>query len=113
MYSWKHYKLKKTSEGGFTQHQSAVHEGVNTLAVNATFKQIQGDILLNTKSLIPLKAIQSKISQKGSLYKQKRAVHEDVKYLCWQCGQQFSQKGNLDKHKRVVQEGVRYNLQAM
>ena len=65
MYSWKHYKLKTTSEGSFTQHQSAVHEGVNTLAVNATFKQIQGDILLNTKSLIPLKAIQSKKISEG------------------------------------------------
>ena len=28
MYPWKHYKLKTTSEGSFTQHQSAVHEGV-------------------------------------------------------------------------------------
>ena len=36
-----------TSEWHLAQHIRAVHEGVNTLADNATTKQLQRDILLN------------------------------------------------------------------
>ena len=47
-------------------------------------------------------------SQKGTLVRHLRTVHEEAKYPCGQCGKQFSQKGSLDEHQRSVHEGVKY-----
>ena len=36
------------------------------------------------------------------------AVHEGIKYPCWQCEHEATSKGSLALHKRAVHEGIKY-----
>ena len=47
-------------------------------------------------------------SLKGSLDKNRRSVHEGMKYPCGQCEYQATLKGNLDRHKRAVHQEIKY-----
>ena len=66
----------------------------NILAANATIKQVQKEILLNTKwqymkeSNILVSNVIIKQLTKGSLAEHKRAVHKGVKYPCGQYNHQ-------------------------
>ena len=49
------------------------------------------------------------VSQKKSLVRHKKVVHEGIKYSCMQCNHQATSKRNLVKHQRAVHEGVKYS----
>ena len=72
---------------------------------------LAGEVLLNIKGQ-PIKGVKypcrhcgQQFSQKGSLVKHQRAIHEEVKYPSSQCGKQFSQKGHLKRHIESVHKG--------
>ena len=48
------------------------------------------------------------VSQKNSLARHKKIVHEGVKYPFGQYNYQATTKGSLAEHKRAVHEGVKY-----
>ena len=47
-------------------------------------------------------------SNKNSLARHKKIVHEWVKYPCRQCNYQANKKSQLTEHQKAVHEGVKY-----
>ena len=78
----------------------------NTIAGNATIKQLQRDVLLDTKgqymkksNTIPGNATIKKLQKEVLLStKGQYMVHEGVKFPCMQCGQQFTSRLSLARH---------------
>ena len=48
------------------------------------------------------------VSQKKSLARHKKIVHDGVRFSCRQCNYQATSKGHLAEHKRAFHEGVKY-----
>ena len=87
----------------------------NTLADNATIKQLQKTVLLNTKGQYMDESntlaliVTIKQDQKRILHDTKRHhINEGIKYPCSQCNHKASSKGDLAQHKMAVYEGVKY-----
>ena len=82
---------------------------------NSSFKQLQWVILLDTKKGSYLKESNTltgcnyEATVKGNFARNKRALHEGVKYSCGHCNHQATQNGHLDQHKRSVHEEVNHS----
>ena len=48
------------------------------------------------------------VLHKNILARQKKIVHEGIKFPCRQCNYQSTTKGSLAEHTRAVHEGVKY-----
>ena len=51
------------------------------------------------------------VSQKKSMTRHKKIVHEGVKYPCRQCNKEYTDKDSLGRHKRSVHRAVKHNDQ--
>ena len=49
------------------------------------------------------------VSNKISLGRHKKIVHEGVKYHCKQCHYEATSESHIDEHKRAAHEGVKYH----
>ena len=85
----------------------------NTIAGNATIKQLQRDVLLDTKgqymkksNTIPGNATIEQLQREVFLStKGQYMVHEGVKFPCMHCKQQFTSRSSLGRHQRNVHLG--------
>ena len=48
------------------------------------------------------------VSNKSSLGRHKKIVHNGLRLPCMQCAYQATTKGSLAEHQRVLHEGVKY-----